>query len=176
MGTEAFGYTLNRSSRMMQSHHILEDRSHQITFGQISRDDRIPLHSRGLKSLDHFWTNVPRWYNPSSFSRTEVTGSLQDKCLGMIQSHCYITTPPFEEGLSEQHQGCHESIQTLPETEASSTYQQLVHQYSCTGALWLPSTSYLECKSIGFLCASIYRGILGSLSSLYNFDYHIESQ
>ena len=93
----------------------------------------------------------------------------------MIHSHCNITAPPFEEGLSEQHQACHESILTLPGIEALETSQQLVHQYSRTRALWLPSISYLECKSIGFLCALIYRGTLGSMSSLYNFGYHIES-
>ena len=93
----------------------------------------------------------------------------------MIQSHCNITAPPFGEGLFEQRQACLESIRTLIETEASSTHQQLVHRYSLTGALWLPSVLYLECRNTGFLCASIYHGTLGSLSSLYNSGYHIES-
>ena len=93
----------------------------------------------------------------------------------MIQSHCNITAPPFEEGLSEQHQACHESVQNLPEIEASLAHQKLVHQYLHTGALWLPSISYLECRNTEFLCAFTYRGKLDSLSSLYNFGYHIES-
>ena len=75
-GAETSRYILNRSSRMMQSHHIHEDRSHRIYFGQMSQDDTIPLHSRGPRSSDHFWTDVPGWYNPSSFSRTEFSGSL----------------------------------------------------------------------------------------------------
>ena len=93
----------------------------------------------------------------------------------MIQSHCNITTPAFNEGLSKQHQACLESIRTLSETEASSTHQQLVHQYSHTGALWLTFASYLEYTNTGFLCASIYHGTLGSPSYLYNSGCHIES-
>ena len=92
----------------------------------------------------------------------------------MIQSHCNITTPPFEEGPSEPHQDCLESVQTLLKIEASLAHQQLVHQYSHTRALWLPSASYLECINTVFLCALTYRGTLGSLSSLYNSGYHIE--
>ena len=92
-----------------------------------------------------------------------------------ISEHCHITAPPFKEGISKQQQACLESIRTLPEREASSTHQQLAHQYSHTGALWLPYVSYLICRNTIFLCASIYHGTLGSLASLYNFGYHIES-
>ena len=93
----------------------------------------------------------------------------------MIQSHCNIIDPPFEEGILEQHQACLKSIQTLFGTEPLSTHQQLVHRYSHTRALWLPFVSYLECRNTGFLCASIYHGTLGSLPSLYISGYHIES-
>ena len=67
-GAETFGYILNRSSKMMQSHHIHEDRSHRIYFGQMSQDDAIPLHSWGPKSPDHFRTNVQGWDNPTATS------------------------------------------------------------------------------------------------------------
>ena len=40
----------------------------------------------------------------------------------------------------------------------------------------LSSASSLVCRKTGFLCALIYHGILCSLSSIYNFDYHIESR
>ena len=53
---------------MIQSFHILEDRSHWITSGQISQDDTIPLHSRGSKSPNHFRTSVQEWYNPTATS------------------------------------------------------------------------------------------------------------
>ena len=39
-----------------------------------------------------------------------------------ISEHCNITAPPFKEGLFKQHQACHESVQTLPEIEASSIH------------------------------------------------------
>ena len=84
-GTEASGYILNKSSGMMQSHHIHGDRSLQIHFEQKFKDDTIPLHSRRPKSLDHFRTSVQGWYNPNTFSRTKVTGSVLDKCPRMIQ-------------------------------------------------------------------------------------------
>ena len=79
----------------------------------------------------------------------------------MIHSHYNITAIPFGGVLSEQHQSCLESIQTLLDIEALSTHQQLVHRYSHTGALWIPSVSYLECRNTGFLCASIYHGNTG---------------
>ena len=44
------GSVLNRSPRMIQSCHLLDDRS----------------------SPDPFWTKVQRWYNPSTFSMAEV--------------------------------------------------------------------------------------------------------
>ena len=71
---------------MMQSYHILEDRGQQIYYGQMSRDDTIPLHSRRPRSPDHFRESAQGWYNPVTFSRTEVIESIMDKCLGMIQS------------------------------------------------------------------------------------------
>ena len=49
---------------MIQSCHLLDDRS----------------------SPDPFWTEVQGWYNPATFSMTEVTGSLLDICPRMIQS------------------------------------------------------------------------------------------
>ena len=86
MGAETSRYILNRISGMMQSHHIHEDRSHRIYFGQMSQDDTIPLHSRRPRSPNHFRASAEGWYNPTTFSRTEVTGSIVDRCPGMIQS------------------------------------------------------------------------------------------
>ena len=54
MGAETSGYILNRISGMMQSHHIHKNQNHRIYFGQMSQDDTMPLHSQGLRSLDHF--------------------------------------------------------------------------------------------------------------------------
>ena len=67
------GSVLNRSSRMIQSCHILDDRSHHITSGHMSQDDTIPLHSQRLRSSDHFRASSQGWYNPTTFSTTEVT-------------------------------------------------------------------------------------------------------
>ena len=67
---------LNRSSRVIQSFFILDDRGHRITSGHMSWDDTIPLHSRRLRSSDHFREISKGWYNPNSISRTEVTRSL----------------------------------------------------------------------------------------------------
>ena len=106
---EVIGSVLNRSSRMIQYYHILEDWSLRIPFwtevqgwcnpatfwgtkasGYLYepnfKDDAIPLHSLGPKSPDLFWTDVRGWYNPSSFSRIKVTRSLLNKIPGMIQS------------------------------------------------------------------------------------------
>ena len=47
----------------------------------------------------------------------------------MIQSHFNNTTPPFKEGISEQHQACLKSVQTLLKTEASSTHHHLDHHH-----------------------------------------------
>ena len=58
------GFVLNRSPRMKQSCHLLDDQS----------------------SPDPFWTKFQGWYNPTTFSMTKVTGSLLDICPGMIQS------------------------------------------------------------------------------------------
>ena len=108
--TEVTGSILNKSSRMIQSYHILEYWSHQIHYEPRFKDDTILLHSRGLKSpnavkdkcpgiiqphhiLDdqshriQFRTNVQGWYNPTTFSKTEVTRSILNKSSGMIQSH-----------------------------------------------------------------------------------------
>ena len=71
---------------MIQSYFILEDRGHRITLGQMPRDDTIPLHSRGPRSPNHFRESAQGWYIPVTFSRTEVTGSIMDRCPGMIQS------------------------------------------------------------------------------------------
>ena len=67
-------------------HHFHRGRDLQIHFEPKFRDDAIPPHSRRPKSPDLFWTDVLGWYNPSSFSRTEVTESLLDICPRMIQS------------------------------------------------------------------------------------------
>ena len=91
---ESIPITLGLCPRMMQSYHILEDRSHWIDYGRISpyhfrtfsKDYAIPLHSRRPRSPDHFTESAQGWYNPVTFSRTEVTGSIIDRCPGMIQS------------------------------------------------------------------------------------------
>ena len=103
---------------------------HRIHSESNFKDDTILLHSRWLRSSDHFWTYVPGWYNPSSFSKTEVSGwSLLDICPRMIQSHCNITTPPFKEGLSKPHQACIKIVWTLLGTEASSAHHHLNHHH-----------------------------------------------
>ena len=71
---------------MIQSHHVLEDRGHQIYYGQMSQDDTIPLHSQRPRSSDHFRESNQGWYNRTMFSRTEVTRSIMDRCPRMIQS------------------------------------------------------------------------------------------
>ena len=78
--------TLNQNLWMMQSHFILEDRGLHINLGQVPRDDTIPLHSRIPRSPDHFWASAQGWYNPTTFSMTEVTESLLDIFLGMVLS------------------------------------------------------------------------------------------
>ena len=101
-------HILNRGSRMMQSYHFHEGQDLQIHFelrfkddaihhfheGQDLRihfepkfrDDAILPHSRGLRPLDTFWTEVQGWCNPTTFMKTEVTGSILDRCPRMIQS------------------------------------------------------------------------------------------
>ena len=86
MKTEVTGSILDRCPRMIQSLFILEDRGHWITFGQMSRDDTIPIHSQRPRSLDHFRENAQEWYNPTTFSRTKVTRYILDRCHKMIQS------------------------------------------------------------------------------------------
>ena len=83
---ESVPITLGLCPRMMQSYHILEDQGHRIYYGQMSQDDTIPLHSRRPRSPDHFREGAQGWYNPITFSMTEVTGSIMDRCPGMIQS------------------------------------------------------------------------------------------
>ena len=77
---------MNRGSRMIQSCYVLEYRSHRIHSEPKFKDHTILLRSRVLKSPDPFWTKVQGWYNPATFSMTEVTRSLLDICPGMIQS------------------------------------------------------------------------------------------
>ena len=71
---------LNRSSRMMQSFHILRDRSL-----------RIP-----------FWTEVQGWCNPTTFSRTEASGYILNKSSRMIQSY-HILEYRIHRSHSEQN-------------------------------------------------------------------------
>ena len=71
---------------MIQSRHVLVDWGHQIYYGQMSQDDTIPLHSRRPRSPDHFRASSQGWYNPITFLRTEVIGSIMDRCPKMIQS------------------------------------------------------------------------------------------
>ena len=71
---------------MIQSYHVLEYRSHRIHSEQKFTNDTILPRSRGPKSLNPFWTKVQGWYNPTTFSRIKVTGSILDRCPGMIQS------------------------------------------------------------------------------------------
>ena len=85
--TEVIGSILNKSSRLIQSYQIIEYLNHRIHSEQKLKDDTILLRSRVPKSPDLFWTEVQGWYNPTTFLRTEVTGSVLNKCSGMIQSH-----------------------------------------------------------------------------------------
>ena len=78
---------LNQISRMIQSYHILDDQSY--TGSILNWSSRMIQSCHILNdriSPDHFWTYVPRWYNPSSFSKIEVSRSLLDICPRMIQS------------------------------------------------------------------------------------------
>jgi hypothetical protein len=84
--------------------------------------------------------------------------------------------PLSREVLSRLHQACLESVQTLHETEAWSTHQQHVHPCQHTGDLWLLSAPYHRCNDIRSLCVLTCHGTHGSLSSLCNSGYHIESQ
>ena len=67
---------LNRGSWMIQSYHILYDRSHQIHSGHKSRDDTIPLHSQILRSSGHFWASSQGWYNPTATSLLPLSGKV----------------------------------------------------------------------------------------------------
>ena len=77
---------MNRSSRMIQSYHVLEYWSHRIHSELKFKDDTILPHSRVPKSPDPFWIEAQGWYNPATFSRTEVIRFIMDVCPGMIQS------------------------------------------------------------------------------------------
>ena len=137
----------------MQSHHILEDRSHRITLEQMFRDDTILLLSRRHKSMDHFIGQMSR----------DDTLRLQHHC-SPFWGRSFRTTPSLSRKYSN-----------FTQDRGFVKHQQLVHRYSHTVDLCIPSISYLECRNIVFLFALTYRGTLGSLSSLYNSGYHIES-
>ena len=94
---------------MIQSLFILEDRSHWIHSVQMYQDDTIPQYSRGLNSMDLFWTDVSGWYNLSTFSRTEVTGSILDRCPRMINLSSFSSTEVTESLLDR----CRRMIQSL---------------------------------------------------------------
>ena len=85
--TEVTGSILNKISRMIQSYYVLEYWSHWIHSELKFKDDTILPHSQVPKSSDPFWTKVQRWYNPTTFSNTEVTGSILNKISRMIQSY-----------------------------------------------------------------------------------------
>ena len=98
MGGETSRYIFNWILGMIQSYHFHGGRDLRIHFEPRFRDDAIHHfhggwdlwihfqpkfmddailpHSRRPKSPDLFWTDVPWWYNPSSFSRTEFIESL----------------------------------------------------------------------------------------------------
>ena len=57
-----------------------------------SKDDAILPHSRGPRSPDPFWTKVQGWYNPTTFSSTEVIGSVLNKSSGMINPTTFLST------------------------------------------------------------------------------------
>ena len=59
------GSVLNRSPRMIQSCHLLDDRS----------------------SPDPFWTEVQGWYNPTTFTGTKIFGYILNQGSGMMQSY-----------------------------------------------------------------------------------------
>ena len=87
LSTEVTGSVLNKISRMIQSYHILEYWSHRISSEQKFKDDTILPYSQVPNSPDSFWTKVQGWYNPTTFSSTEVTRSILNKSSRMIQSY-----------------------------------------------------------------------------------------
>ena len=81
------GSVLNRSPRMIQSCHLLDDRSSPDPFWTKIQGWYNPTTFLMTEvTLDTFWTEGQGWYNPTTFLMTEVTGSLLDICPGMIQS------------------------------------------------------------------------------------------
>ena len=87
MGIKSSRYIFNRSSGMLQSHHIHGDWSLWIHFEQKFRDDAIPPHSWGPKPLDTFWTEVQGWCNPTTFTGTKASRYILNRCSWMMQSH-----------------------------------------------------------------------------------------
>ena len=53
-------------------------------------DDTILQPSRWPKSPYPFWTEVHGWYNPTTISMTEITGSILNQGSRMIQSYNYL--------------------------------------------------------------------------------------
>ena len=93
------GSILNWIPRMIQSYHLLDDQSspdpfwtevqgwyniatlsmtevHRITSRHMSQDDTIPLHSRILRSSDHFRESSQGWYNPTTTSLLPLSGKV----------------------------------------------------------------------------------------------------
>ena len=85
--TEVTRSILSKISRMIQSYHVLEYRSHWIHSKKIFKDDTILPRYRVWKSPDPFWTKFQGWYNPTTFLSTELIGSILNKSSRMIQSN-----------------------------------------------------------------------------------------
>ena len=88
--TEVTESILNWGSQMIQSYHHLDDRSHQVHYEPRFMDDTILPPSWWPKSPDPFWTEVHRWYNPTTISMTEVTGAILNRGSRMIQSYHHL--------------------------------------------------------------------------------------
>ena len=52
-----------------------------------SRNYGMNTHSWVLESPDPFWTEVQGWYNPTTFTGTEISGYILNWGLGMMQAY-----------------------------------------------------------------------------------------
>ena len=77
MKTEVTRSILDRCPRMIQSLFILEDQGHRITFGQMSRDDTIPLQHH---------------YSPFQGRSFRATPSLSRKCSNFTWDRGFVST------------------------------------------------------------------------------------
>ena len=99
------GSILNQSSRMIQSHHILDDQSLQITLGQVSRDDTIPLqHHYSPFRGRSFWTIPSLSRKCSNFTRdrgfVSASSSKPSSSTSLVCEYWTIIRSPSSASLS----------------------------------------------------------------------------